>query len=152
MSNIHAQSVKPPARIFFILEDKKLYDQAFWKEILYPNTKQRNLIDFSNLTSYRIRLDCSSANELTSTSDPIPLLSDCISTLRNLIQRCASKQQPSGLGPKSISNPREPTTATVQPTHLQDPNENSEQAGRVHAWGGGLAPSARNAIVDEVMD
>ena len=92
MNNIHTQFVNPPARIFFILEDKKLYDQAFWKEILYPNIKQRNLIDLSSLTSYRIRLDCSSANELMYTSDPIPLLSDCISNLRNLIQRYASKQ------------------------------------------------------------
>ena len=46
MSNIHAQFVKPPARIFLILEDKKLYEEAFWEKILYPSIEQRKEIDF----------------------------------------------------------------------------------------------------------
>ena len=86
MSNIHAQFVKSPARIFLILEDKKLYDEAFWEEILYPNIEQRKEIDFSNLTSYQIRLDCSSANEFMSIPDSIPSLADCLSNLKRMIQ------------------------------------------------------------------
>jgi len=97
MSNIHAQFVKPPARIFLILEDKKLYDEAFWEEILYPNIEQRKEIDFSNLTSYQIRLDCSSANEFMSIPDFIPSLADCLSNLKRMIQSVDFRTNYSGI-------------------------------------------------------
>lgn len=85
LSNLHSQSVKSPARIFVILEDQKLFKENFWKEVLYPNIDSISRDDFfSNISSYKLRLDNSSTSGSLSPLDSMPVFSRCLENLEGL--------------------------------------------------------------------